>query len=69
MFIASVEGPGHMNRGTWTTHRIVGVYQTREEAVAAIGTEGFDDEDIAIVTDVSTSPHRVERIQTGSGEA
>lgn len=64
-FILSVEGNGHINRGLWTTHKVLGAFSTRDAAVKAIPSD-FCDEDIVIVTNVKTG--LVERIPVDSKE-
>jgi hypothetical protein len=33
MFVVSVEGPEYMNKHLWATHKVLGVFNTREEAI------------------------------------
>lgn len=50
-FILSVEGPGHIDQGGWSTHKILGAFETREAAVMAIPTT-FTEEDLVFITDL-----------------
>ena len=53
MFVVSVEGPNFINRHTWSTHKVLGIFNTREEAIAEyaiesdepVSPEGMDDKD------------------------
>ena len=65
MFVLSVEGPEYADKGLWATHKIVGLYDSREEAIATvIGPEqqSLDDiedrfetsDGVFILTDMST---------------
>lgn len=67
MFVLSVEGGAYLNRANWTTHKILGVGRTREEALATAEISEFDDEDILILTNVETG--KAERIPTGEDES
>jgi hypothetical protein len=63
MFVLSVEGPGHINKANWTTHEILGCFPSRDEAVAASGGVGGEEE-IVIVTDTDTG--EAERIEAAA---
>ncbi len=65
-FILSAEGGRQMNRGTWATHKILGAFESRAKAVAAIPAD-YDDEDIVLVTDLTTM--KVERVGLETKEA
>ena len=58
-FILSAEGARHMSRGLWATHKILGAFDTRDQAAAAVPSN-YDDEDIVLVTDLATG--KVERL-------
>jgi len=61
-FVLSVEGLNHIDKGNWTTHVIVGVYETEQEALDAIQTRGFDEDDIVVLTNMATqTAKRIER--------
>lgn len=53
MFVVSVEGGRYLDKGNWTTHKVLGVFNTREEAIAEFSVEpsklidpsGIDDQD------------------------
>ena len=57
-FVLSVEGPGYVNKGTWSTHKVLGVFESREAAVIAAGE--IDEEDIMLLTNTDTGT--VERL-------
>ena len=67
MFVLSVEGPSFLNKGTWATHKVLGVGPTRDEALATAAIEDFDGEDTLLLTDVDTG--KVERIDTWSSHS
>jgi hypothetical protein len=57
LFVLSVEGPGFMDRGNWSTHVIVGTFNTYDDAVDFFKTQPEDDrtdEDIWLLTDMQT---------------
>ncbi len=54
MVVLSVEGPGFIDKGTWTTHKVLGVFPDRAAATAAVPDDG-DDEDIYLITDLDTN--------------
>jgi len=56
-FVLSVEGPGYIDRDTWSTHKILGVFSTEEEARQA---HKPGDEEVVLLTDLNTGD--VERI-------
>ncbi len=58
-FVLSVEGPGYINKGLWSTHKILGVFESRDAAIAALGE--IDEEDIVLLTNTDTGS--VERIR------
>lgn len=33
MFVVSVEGPNYLDKHNWVTHKVLGVFNTREEAI------------------------------------
>lgn len=33
MFVVSVEGPPYLDKHLWVTHKVLGVFNTREEAI------------------------------------
>lgn len=51
MFVLSVEGPGYLNRGMWSTHAIKGVFSTFDEAVAAFDAVKHAEDEVWLVTD------------------
>ncbi len=54
MVVLSVEGPGYVDRGTWATHKILGVYPTEADAVESLPSHDLVwDEDIVIVSDLT----------------
>lgn len=50
-FVLTVEGPEYTNKRTWTTHKVVGVYQTKQAARADVRP---DPERIWMLTDLSS---------------
>ena len=64
MFILSVEGGKFLDRGNWSTHKILGAFPSREEAMQDINlnSEGYDEEDVLILTDLDSG--KAERIDT-----
>ncbi len=57
-FVLSVEGASFMDRGTWSTHKVVGVFGTYDEAVSFFKSQPEDvrtDEDIWLITDLNTA--------------
>lgn len=63
MFVLSVEGQGFINRETWATHKILGVFDTRDEALESEALEGLGEEDVVLLTD--TDGKTVQRVTTG----
>lgn len=63
MIVMSVEGPEYVNKGTWSTHKILGVFDTMEEARESPLYKQIaeDDEAIGLLTDVVDGD--VERIE------
>jgi len=56
-YIASVEGPNHINKGYWTTHLVLGIYDTKQQAIDSARRHGdriggYDDLDIIMVAEV-----------------
>jgi hypothetical protein len=66
MFVLSVEGPGHIDKGNWATHEILGVFPDFDAAVAAIPADIKDQEDeIILVTNMDTmEATRIENLST-----
>ena len=54
MFVLSVEGAGYVDRGLWCTHKILGVFATRELALQHEACQEVHEEDIVILTDAET---------------
>lgn len=63
MFALSVEGPSCIDKGLWTTHKVLSVHKTRDEAIAEAKRHNFADGDIMIITDLSGATP-TERVQT-----
>lgn len=53
-FVLSVEGSGYIDRGLWTTHKIIGTYATAEELEEAAKAQGFAEDDIVLGTNLET---------------
>ena len=53
-FVLSVEGPRYVDREIWTTHKILGAFESAEAAQERVGTLGMDDEDIVLLTNLET---------------
>lgn len=55
MYVLSVEGPAHIDRGTWATHKVLAVYDTEAGALADLSRHRlmYDDE-VVLLTDTST---------------
>jgi hypothetical protein len=66
MFVLSVEGPGHIDKGNWTTHEVLGVFPDFDAAVAAIPADIKDqDDEIILVTNMDTmEATRIENLST-----
>lgn len=61
MVVLSVEGSAFASRKNWTTHKILGVFATKAEAMESPLIQDLDlNEDICIVTDLETNT--VERV-------
>jgi hypothetical protein len=63
MIVLSVEGQRHMDRDLWSTHKILGVFETEEQAMNSPLLEGLDDEDVCLVTDLTAGT--VKRVNVG----
>ena len=54
MFVLSVEGAGHIDRGLWCTHKVLGVFKTRELALQHEACQEVEEDEIVILTDAET---------------
>ena len=63
MIVLSVEGPGYINRDLWATHKILGVFNTRQEATESEAYKklSFACDEIVLITD--TEGGDVDRIE------
>lgn len=59
MFVLSVEGPAVLDRCLWCTHKIVGVFESREKALEVFKGQVIDEFSIWILTDVGGSVERL----------
>lgn len=69
MIVLSVEGPAFIDRDAWSTHKILGVFATREEALASevLDEPGLDAEEaVVLITDTETKD--VRRVSFGDEE-
>jgi hypothetical protein len=63
MVVLSVEGQGYVDRDTWATHKILGVYPTEADAVESLPSHDLCwDEDIVLVTPVGGTPWRTDAV-------
>jgi hypothetical protein len=60
--VLSVEGAAFMNRWTWTTHKVLGVFEDRDAALEHPELASMTDEDVVILTNLDDG--KVERIKT-----
>lgn len=69
MFVLSAEGERFLDRGLWTTHKVLGVHATQQEAIDAIPEELTEDlnETIVVITNATTG-ERV-RVETNPDDA
>ena len=58
-FILSVEGPGYVDKGNWSTHKILGAFASREDAVRTLGE--IPEDEIILLTELRDG--EVERIE------
>lgn len=56
-FVLSAEGPDHCNKTNWTTHVILGVFDTCKEALEFNEKRGSSEEEIIIWTAMVDSKH------------
>ena len=71
--VLSVEGQAYTNRRLWSTHKVLGVFETKEEAIqavkdiAAADEDGdvFCDETIVLLTDTKTTAIRLTQDELG----
>lgn len=54
MFVLSAEGGQFLDRGVWCTHKILGVFPTREMAITSPLLADLEEETIAVLTDMTT---------------
>ena len=58
-FVLVVEGPGFLDRKLWRTHRVLGVYEKREDALENPTYKECKanerDEEIFVLTDLQTN--------------
>jgi len=53
MFVLTVEGPAYMDRGLWTTHKVLGVYASADIARQEPQLAEMDEEDIVVLWDIA----------------
>ena len=55
MVVLSVEGEDYADRGTWATHKILGVYPTEADAVESLPSHElcWDGTEIVLVSDLT----------------
>ncbi len=51
MIVLSVEGVDHIDKSTWSTHKILGVFDTDDHAVLAIPPDLDLTYDVVLITD------------------
>jgi hypothetical protein len=55
MFVLTAEGPAQLNKALWSTHVVLGVFDTSEEAIAYAEKQGFDEEEsenVVLLTEI-----------------
>ena len=63
MFVISIEGAEYLNKGTWSTHKVLGAWGDKQEAKRR-GLEEVKEDNVVILTDLSDGS--TERIGDGS---
>lgn len=67
MFVLSVEGPAFADRDLWCTHKVLGVFASRELALSHPLMAVIDADTIVILTDAATGTAERIEIQPSSG--
>ena len=53
MYVLTGEGETWRSRKLWTTHRVLGVFQSKDDARNhVLSTDAYDDEEIYIITNL-----------------